>query len=111
MAAVNHSTSMAVTGGTPPKVLGKVRLWKNGPTPLANRTVQEPYNLDQDPNRPRLIPSAGIGPAPHRYPSHPSAMSTKSNVDVLIIGAGPAGLMCANGLARAGVNVRIIDQR
>lgn len=38
-------------------------------------------------------------------------MSTKSNVDVLIVGAGPAGLMCANGLARAGVNVRIVDQR
>ncbi|KAF9648655.1 hypothetical protein BDM02DRAFT_3155659 [Thelephora ganbajun] len=38
-------------------------------------------------------------------------MSTKSNVDVLIIGAGPAGLMCAHGLARAGVNVRIVDQR
>jgi phenol 2-monooxygenase len=35
----------------------------------------------------------------------------ESNVDVLIIGAGPAGLMCANGLAKAGINVRIIDQR
>lgn len=35
----------------------------------------------------------------------------ESEVDVLIIGAGPAGIMCANGLARAGVNVRIIDQR
>ena len=35
----------------------------------------------------------------------------ESNVDVLIIGAGPAGLMCANALAMAGVNVRIIDQR
>lgn len=32
-------------------------------------------------------------------------------MDVLIIGAGPAGLMCANGLAKAGVNVRIIDKR
>lgn len=45
------------------------------------------------------------------YTSYPSTMSTKSNVDVLIIGAGPAGLMCANGLARAGMNVRIVDQR
>lgn len=34
-----------------------------------------------------------------------------SEVDVLIIGAGPAGLMCANALANARVNVRIIDQR
>ncbi|KAI0352108.1 hypothetical protein OH77DRAFT_1409847 [Trametes cingulata] len=34
-----------------------------------------------------------------------------SEVDVLIIGAGPAGVMCANALAMAGVDVRIIDQR
>lgn len=38
-------------------------------------------------------------------------MATKSYVDVLVIGAGPAGLMCAQGLQRAGVNVRIIDKR
>ena len=31
--------------------------------------------------------------------------------DVLIIGAGPAGLMAANALAKAGVHVRIVDQR
>ena len=35
----------------------------------------------------------------------------ESFVDVLIIGAGPAGVMCANALAKAGVNMRIIDQR
>ncbi|KAH9893338.1 FAD binding domain-containing protein [Cubamyces lactineus] len=35
----------------------------------------------------------------------------ESTVDVLIIGAGPAGLMCANALSRAGVQVRIIDKR
>ncbi|KAG2040429.1 FAD binding domain-containing protein [Suillus americanus] len=34
-----------------------------------------------------------------------------SEVDVLIIGAGPAGLMCANALANARVNVRIVDQK
>ena len=38
-------------------------------------------------------------------------MPKESNVDVLIIGAGPAGVMCANALAMAGVNVRIIDKR
>lgn len=38
-------------------------------------------------------------------------VSKESEVDVLIIGAGPAGLMCANALATAGVNVRIVDQR
>lgn len=35
----------------------------------------------------------------------------ESKVDVLIVGAGPAGIMAANALAKAGVNVRIIDQR
>ena len=35
----------------------------------------------------------------------------ESKVDVLVVGAGPAGLMCANGLAKFGVNVRVIDQR
>ena len=41
-----------------------------------------------------------------------SPMAVKeSYVDVLIIGAGPAGVMCANALIQAGVNVRIVDQR
>ncbi|TFK53739.1 hypothetical protein OE88DRAFT_1790612 [Heliocybe sulcata] len=35
----------------------------------------------------------------------------ESYTDVLVIGAGPAGLMCAQALARAGVKVRIIDKR
>ncbi|KAI0628052.1 FAD binding domain-containing protein [Trametes polyzona] len=35
----------------------------------------------------------------------------ESKVDVLIIGAGPAGLMCANALAHAKVPVKIIDKR
>lgn len=34
-----------------------------------------------------------------------------SYTDVLIIGAGPAGLMCAQALARAGIKVRIVDKR
>ena len=41
-----------------------------------------------------------------------SALRTKeSTADVLIIGAGPAGLMAANALNRAGVSVRIVDKR
>jgi phenol 2-monooxygenase (NADPH) len=32
-------------------------------------------------------------------------------IDVLVVGAGPAGLMAAFALARAGVNVRIVDKR
>ncbi|KAI5120427.1 hypothetical protein M0805_009889 [Coniferiporia weirii] len=38
-------------------------------------------------------------------------MVKESNVDVLVIGAGPAGLMASNGLARAGVHVRVVDKR
>ncbi|KAI9464680.1 FAD binding domain-containing protein [Boletus coccyginus] len=39
-------------------------------------------------------------------------MSLESRVDALIIGAGPAGLMCANALtAMARANVKIIDKR
>ena len=41
----------------------------------------------------------------------PHALTMQSQVDVLILGAGPAGVMCANALAMAGVNVRIVDQR
>ena len=35
----------------------------------------------------------------------------KSFTDVLIIGAGPSGLMAATALKRAGVDVRIVDKR
>ncbi|KAG2051849.1 hypothetical protein BDR06DRAFT_958440 [Suillus hirtellus] len=41
----------------------------------------------------------------------PVPLVCHSEVDVLIIGAGPAGLTCANALANARVNVRIVDQR
>lgn len=32
-------------------------------------------------------------------------------VDVLIVGAGPAGLMLANWMSRTGVKTRIVDKR
>ena len=35
----------------------------------------------------------------------------ESKVDVLVIGAGPAGLMASNALQRAGVSVRVVDKR
>ena len=41
----------------------------------------------------------------------PTSTIRESDVDVLIIGAGPAGLMAANALAKNGVKVRVIDQR
>lgn len=37
--------------------------------------------------------------------------STKDNVDVLVVGAGPAGLMQAVVLARCGVSVHVYDER
>lgn len=40
-----------------------------------------------------------------------TVQSAESKVDVLIVGAGPAGVMCANALSLAGVNVRIVDKR
>ena len=40
-----------------------------------------------------------------------SASVKESYTDVLIIGAGPAGVMCANALVRAGIGVRIVDKR
>ena len=40
-----------------------------------------------------------------------STAGNAAHVDVLIVGAGPAGLMAANALARAGVKIRIIDLR
>ncbi|KAL9112308.1 MAG: hypothetical protein Q9227_003426 [Pyrenula ochraceoflavens] len=36
---------------------------------------------------------------------------TESCVDVLIIGAGPAGLMMANWMSRCGIKTRIVDKR
>jgi NADPH-dependent 2,4-dienoyl-CoA reductase/sulfur reductase-like enzyme len=44
-------------------------------------------------------------------PAMPVPLVRHSEVDVLIVGAGPAGLMCANALANARLNVRIVDQR
>ncbi|KAH0493374.1 hypothetical protein TgHK011_000047 [Trichoderma gracile] len=35
----------------------------------------------------------------------------ESNVDVLIIGSGPAGLMMATWMAKCGINARIVDKR
>ncbi|KAF8435470.1 hypothetical protein L210DRAFT_3551298 [Boletus edulis BED1] len=38
-------------------------------------------------------------------------MPLENRVDVLIVGAGPSGVMQATALAMAGVDVKIIDKR
>ena len=52
-----------------------------------------------------------LAPLQHLESSMSPSGRKESYVDVLIIGAGPSGLFCANGLAKAGINVRIIDKR
>ncbi|CAE6375702.1 unnamed protein product [Rhizoctonia solani] len=37
-------------------------------------------------------------------------MAPETQVDVLVIGAGPAGLMCALALSRAGIHTRVVDK-
>ena len=36
---------------------------------------------------------------------------SQNNIDVLIVGAGPVGLFCANELLRHGLSCRIIDKK
>ena len=37
-------------------------------------------------------------------------MQPRLNLDVLVVGAGPAGSACAQALARAGMSVQLVDQ-
>ena len=56
---------------------------------------------------PQFLSSRTTGP----WLEHTMSSTCQSEVDVLIIGAGPAGLMCANALVHAGVNIKIVDKR
>ncbi len=61
-------------------------------------------------NYPNQNPIDYINPQP-KYNRTASMRSFPDKVDVLIVGAGPAGLMAANALSSFGVSVRVIDQR
>ena len=56
------------------------------------------------------VPIDYLNPQPV-YGRPVSAHSFPDKVDVLIVGAGPAGLMGANALSSFGVSVRVIDLR
>ena len=40
-----------------------------------------------------------------------SSSAKRSEVDVLIVGAGPSGLMMALWMARLGIKTRVVDKR
>lgn len=40
-----------------------------------------------------------------------SSDQADDHVDVLIVGAGPAGMMLANWMSRLGIKTRIVDKR
>lgn len=48
---------------------------------------------------------------PNSDPAMMILSTSHPEVDVLIVGAGPAGLLCADALAVANVTVRIVDKR
>jgi hypothetical protein len=58
-----------------------------------------------------LSPGMCFSPGLPHFPHDISLDTMGGQVDVLIIGAGPAGLTCALGLLRAGVRVRLVDKR
>lgn len=43
--------------------------------------------------------------------STPQTAMNDTHFDVLVVGMGPAGLMCALSLAKAGIRTKIIDRR
>ncbi len=60
---------------------------------------------------PTLIISTSMSQVHQVSNNYNSVPAQETHVDVLIIGAGPAGVMAANALNGAGVNVKIIDNK
>ena len=63
----------------------------------------------------RIVPHDDRGPAPDAHDPAlapaPDSSVLERNVDVLVVGAGPAGLAAAEAAARAGAQVTIVDER
>ncbi|PRP79076.1 hypothetical protein PROFUN_13178 [Planoprotostelium fungivorum] len=60
-----------------------------------------------------FLESEGLDSKSHKVPttSVPDVLIMEGGADVLIVGAGPSGLMLANWLARCNVSFRIIDKK
>jgi 2-polyprenyl-6-methoxyphenol hydroxylase-like FAD-dependent oxidoreductase/heme-degrading monooxygenase HmoA len=82
------------------------------PAPAAPAVAQPavaPPALPQ-PAPPPAVESVAA-PAPAAPPLEPAAARTRAASEVLVIGAGPAGMTAAIELARRGIAVRVVDKR
>jgi 2-polyprenyl-6-methoxyphenol hydroxylase-like FAD-dependent oxidoreductase len=62
------------------------------------------------PSYPECMPAAG-SPGPAGVPSHPLPASRTASTDVLIVGAGPTGLMAGAWCARLGLRAVVVDAK
>jgi 2-polyprenyl-6-methoxyphenol hydroxylase-like FAD-dependent oxidoreductase/heme-degrading monooxygenase HmoA len=86
-----------------PKVLTTVEPEAVPVVPVPSATVQEFVTAPETGPAPAVTPVAATGGVPSR--------STRPDTEVLVVGAGPAGLTHALELARRGIAVRIVDKR
>ncbi|MFD7980308.1 FAD-dependent monooxygenase [Streptomyces sp. NPDC059071] len=78
-------------------------------------TPGTPTSPDNTPdNTPNSSPGTSSHPSPHASPSTPPTppnLPTPFDTDVLVVGAGPTGLLLAGDLAAAGLRVTVAERR